>query len=99
EGFAKGNADELFRIRDQIADFAPDVLLVLSADHVYRFDYADALETHRRAEAEGTTRTTGVPVSEASGHAVLAFDESGRVTGFEYKPGDPDSGTIATEIF
>ena len=99
EGFAKGNADELFRIRNQIADFDPEVVLVLSADHVYRFDYADALGTHRRAEAECTIVTTEVPVSEASDHAVVAYDESGRVTGFEYKPDDPDSGTIATEIF
>ena len=43
--------------------------------------------------------TTEVPVSEASDHAVVAYDESGRVTGFEYKPDDPDSRTIATEIF
>src|SRR5688500_7445575 len=71
EGFAKGNADELFRIRNQITEFAPDVVLVLSADHVYRFDYADALETHRRAEAECTIVTTEVPVSEASDHAVV----------------------------
>lgn len=99
EGFAKGNADELFRIRDQIADFAPDVVLVLSADHVYRFDYAEALETHRRAEAECTIVTTEVPVSQASDHAVVEHDDTGRVTGFAYKPEDPDSGTIATEIF
>jgi len=99
EGFAKGNADELFRIRDQIADFAPDVVLVLSADHVYRFDYADALETHRLAEAECTIVTTEVPVAQASDHAVVEHDRTGRVTGFAYKPDDPDSGTIATEIF
>jgi glucose-1-phosphate adenylyltransferase len=99
DGFAKGNADELFRIRDQIADFAPDVVLVLSADHVYRFDYADALETHRRAEAECTIVTTEVPVEEAPDHAVVDYDDTGRVTGFAYKPDDPDSGTIATEIF
>jgi glucose-1-phosphate adenylyltransferase len=99
EGFAKGNADELFRIRNQITEFAPDVVLVLSADHVYRFDYADAVETHRRAEAECTIVTTEVPLSEASDHAVVAYDESGKVTGFAYKPHDPESGTIATEMF
>ena len=49
EGFARGNADELFRFRDQLADFDPDVVLVMSADHVYRLDYNDVLDTHRRA--------------------------------------------------
>ncbi len=99
DGFARGNADELFRIRDQIAGFAPDVVLVLSADHVYRFDFAEALETHRAARAECTIVTTEVPVSEAGDHAVVAYDDSGTVTGFAYKPDDPETGTIATEIF
>ena len=46
EGFAQGNADELYRLRDQIRAARPDVLLVMSADHVYRFDYQDAIATH-----------------------------------------------------
>jgi glucose-1-phosphate adenylyltransferase len=99
EGFARGNADELYRIRDQVSAFGPEVVLVLSADHVYRFDHAEALETHRRAGAECTVVTTEVPVAEAGDHAVVAHDASGRVTRFDYKPDDPDSGTIATEIF
>ena len=41
EGFAQGNADGLFRIRAQIATEAPDVVVVLSADHVYRLDYTE----------------------------------------------------------
>ena len=61
EGFARGNADELFRFRDQLADFDPDVVLVMSADHVYRLDYRDVLDTHRDAGAEATLVTTGLP--------------------------------------
>ena len=49
EGFARGNADELFRFRDQLADFDPDVVLVMSADHVYLLDFDDVLDTHRGA--------------------------------------------------
>ncbi|MCW2793093.1 MAG: glucose-phosphate adenylyltransferase [Nocardioides sp.] len=99
DGFAKGNADELFRIRDQITGFEPDVVIVLSADHVYRLDYLDVVDTHRDAGAECTVVTTEVPVEEAGDHAVVSSDGSGRVTDFDYKPDDPDSGTIATEVF
>ena len=60
EGFARGNADELFRFRDQVAGFDPDVVLVMSADHVYRLDYNDVLDTHRRAEAECTVVVVAV---------------------------------------
>ena len=50
DGFASGNADELFRIRDQIASSGADITIVLSSDHVYRFDFNDAIETHRTQE-------------------------------------------------
>jgi glucose-1-phosphate adenylyltransferase len=99
EGFATGNADELYRIRDQIRSAAPELVVVLSADHVYRFDYTDALRTHRDAGAECTIVTTEVDISEAGEHATVESDARGTVTGFAYKPEQPATGTIATEIF
>jgi glucose-1-phosphate adenylyltransferase len=98
DGFAQGNADELYRIRDQVRHFDPEVLVVLSADHVYRFDDTDAIATHDAAGAECTVVTTEVPLHEAGDHAVVEVDDDGRVTGFAYKPDDPASTTIATEI-
>src|SRR5690349_14969260 len=65
EGFAQGNADELYRLRDQIRAARPDVLLVMSADHVYRFDYQDAIATHLEAGAACTVVTTERPLDEA----------------------------------
>ena len=35
-----------------------DVVLVMSADHVYRFDYRDVVETHREEDAECTVVAT-----------------------------------------
>lgn len=99
EGFATGNADELYRIRDQIRAAEPELVIVLSADHVYRFDYNDAVQTHRTTGAECTLVTTEVELSEAGQHATVEADGDGRVTGFAYKPDDPATGVIATEIF
>ncbi|MFC6042546.1 glucose-1-phosphate adenylyltransferase family protein [Nocardioides hankookensis] len=99
EGFAQGNADELYRFRDQVAADGPTELVVLSADHVYRFDVMAAVETHRRTAAECTIVTTEIPVEEAGDHATVAADDDGRVTDFAYKPDDPATGTVATEIF
>ncbi|KQW48132.1 hypothetical protein ASC77_16330 [Nocardioides sp. Root1257] len=98
EGFAHGNADELYRFRDQVVAEAPTELVVLSADHVYRFDVMEAVETHRRTGAECTVVTTQIPVGEATDHATVVADDDGRVTGFAYKPEDPATGTVATEI-
>ena len=82
EGFARGNADELFRFRDQLADFDPDVVLVMSADHVYRLDYQDVLDTHREREAECTVVVVESPEGDDPGdHGVVEVDGDGRVTG------------------
>ncbi|QCW51977.1 glucose-1-phosphate adenylyltransferase [Nocardioides dongxiaopingii] len=98
DGFATGNADELYRIRDRVQAARPDVLLVLSADHVYRADLDDVVRAHLDAGAECTVVTTEVPVEQASDHAVVRV-EDGRVVDFAYKPEDPASGVVATEIF
>jgi glucose-1-phosphate adenylyltransferase len=99
DGFAQGNGDELFRIRDQIRSSGCDALVVLSADHVYRFDYMDAVDTHRRTGAECTVVTTEVSLDDAGQHAVVEHDEDGVVTGFDYKPENPSTSTVATEVF
>ncbi len=99
EGFAKGNADELYRLRDQIRAEDPELVVVVSADHVYKFDFNDALATHRRQAADCTIVTSEVPLEEASDHAVVQIDDEGIVTGFAYKPEDPATTTVATEIF
>lgn len=99
EGFAQGNADELYRFRDHVRADDPEALVVMSADHVYRFDVTDAIATHHRAGAECTIVTTTIQVERASDHAVVDADDDGRVTGFAYKPEQPRHGTIATEVF
>jgi glucose-1-phosphate adenylyltransferase len=99
EGFAQGNADELYRLRDQIRAAEPAYVVVVSADHVYKFDFTDALRTHREREADCTVVTSEVSRDEATDHGVVEVDEDGVVTGFAYKPDEPASTTVATEIF
>ncbi|MCR5976528.1 NTP transferase domain-containing protein [Gordonia jinghuaiqii] len=99
DGFATGNADLLYRIRDRIARHAPAEVIVMSADHVYEFDYRDALDTHRSRGAECTIVTTTCPLEEATQHATVAARRDGTVREFRYKPERATTRTIATEIF
>jgi glucose-1-phosphate adenylyltransferase len=99
DGFARGNADELYRIRDQVLADDPEVLVVCSADHVYRFDVMSAVDTHRRTGAVCTIVTATVPLAEAGDHATVESDGDGRVTAFAYKPSEPTTETVAAEIF
>ena len=99
EGFARGNADLLYRVRAKIASFAPDVLLVMSADHVYRLDYNALVDDHLASGAGCTMVTTEVELSDASDHAVVKAFKNGRVHGFAYKPDEPVTNVVAAEIF
>ena len=97
EGFAEGNADALYRQADFIREFDPDMVLVLSADHLYRLDYRDVVQTHQEAGAALTVVTTKANAN-AGDHGVVEASD-GVVTGFEYKPEQPKSDLVAAEIF
>lgn len=100
DGFAGGNADAIYRHTEFIETFAPDVLLVLSADHVYKMDFRDAIQTHLEKKATVTMVTTSLPEGEnASRFGVVKTNKDGRVTQFDYKPEKPESDLITTEVF
>ncbi len=99
DGFVSGNAEELLQNRDAIRAFAPDALVVMSADHVYRLDYADVVGEHLERGAECTVVTTEVSLADASNHATVTAEPDGRVSAFTYKPEEPTTGVVATEVF
>lgn len=99
-GFAHGNADAIAKNKELIKEFDPDVLIVLSADHIYKIDFRDVLETHLDKKAAVTMVTTKLPKGEdASRFAVVETNKDGRITNFEYKPDESKSDLITTEIF
>ena len=97
EGFAEGNADALYRQADYIREYDPDLVLVLSADHLYRLDYRDVVATHEEANAALTVVTTKIRNNPSDHGVVEAAD--GEVAGFEYKPENPKTDRVAAEIF
>ena len=98
-GWAQGNADAIFRNRRFVREFAPDLLLVLSADHVYTLDYRDVVDAHLSRDATVTMVTTEVPLEQAGRFGTVRVGDDGRVTGFAYKPDLPSTGTVTTEVF
>jgi glucose-1-phosphate adenylyltransferase len=99
DGFHEGNADAIWRNHTLIAEHDPEVVLVLSADHVYRLDYGQVLACHRERDAGVTVVTSEVPEAEAARQAVVEVTGDGRLTGFHYKPEDPPTTRVATEVF
>ena len=98
EGFTEGNADALWRHRELIGQFGPDVVLVLSADGVYTLDYRDVIAAHLERDADVTMVTTTVD-EDAGRFGVVSVDGEHRVTDFAYKPDDPQSDVVTIEVF
>lgn len=95
----QGNADAIYQNRELIRKFNPDVLLVMSADHVYKLDFDNLIDQHVASGAGVTLVSTEVPIDQASNHGTIEVDERGKVTRFDYKPDQPRSTIVATEIF
>lgn len=98
-GFAVGNADAIYRHRRLIREFAPDLLIVLSADHIYKLDFNDVVEHHLKTEAGVTIVTTKVPRAEASRFGNVIVGDDGIIAEFAYKPDAPLSDIVTTEVF
>jgi glucose-1-phosphate adenylyltransferase len=99
DGFHQGNADAIWRNARYIREFAPELLVVMSADHIYQLDVRPVLEAHRDTGAAVTMVTTQVPVETAGRYGTLKTDSNGRVTFWDYKPDEPQTGTVTTEVF
>ena len=84
-----GTADAVFQNLYSIARETPSHVIILSADHVYKMDYAKMLRFHVDKDAAVTLATIEVPVADGTRFGIVAIDESERVTGFEEKPANP----------
>lgn len=95
-----GNADALYQNRHLIRAYGPDVVVVLSADHVYTLDYAEVIRRHLEVGAGVTMVTVPLPQGEdARRFGNVTLTRTGRVKTFEYKPGQPRGEQITTEVF
>jgi glucose-1-phosphate adenylyltransferase len=98
-GWASGTADSLWRQAGLIRSFAPDALVVVSADAVYKLDYREVAEAHLGSGAEVTMVTTEVEADDASRYGIVQVGDAGRITDYAYKPDDPATTTATTEVF
>lgn len=97
-GFVQGTADAIWRYAPLIRDFAPDCVVVVSADAVYALDYAALAEEHREGGAGVTMVTAEVDSDDAARYGVVQVD-GGRVAAYVYKPEDPQGNRVANEVF
>ena len=98
--FAQGNAHALAQHAHLIREFGADLVLVLSADHVYRLDYSDVIRQHVERGASVTMVTTELEdEQQATRFGNVRAAKNGKVSEFAYKPDEPLGRTVTAEVF
>jgi len=85
----QGTADAIYQNIYMIEKDAPDHLLILAGDHIYKMDYAEMLRFHQQENADATVAAIEVPIEQATSFGVIEVEDGCRIVGFEEKPGRP----------
>lgn len=95
----RGTADAISQNIDFIDKYAPEYVLILSGDHIYKMNYAKMFAYHKEMNADATIAVIEVPMKEASRFGIMNTDEEGHIVEFEEKPEHPKSNLASMGIY
>jgi glucose-1-phosphate adenylyltransferase len=85
----EGTADAVYQNINLIQDFAPGLVAVFGADHIYRMDVRQMIQFHLDQEADVTVASLPVPIQTAKGFGIVEVNTNHQIIGFEEKPASP----------
>jgi len=94
-----GTANAIYQNLRFMEYYNPEYVLVLGGDHIYKMDYEEMLDFHKRNNADVTLATIPVPWEEASRFGVVITDDDMRIREFEEKPANPRSNLASMGIY
>jgi len=81
-----GTADAVYQNMQSIVDEHLPYVLILSADHVYKMNYAHMLDWHVERGADVTVATTRINPSDSSRFGIVSMDAEYCIQDFHEKP-------------
>jgi glucose-1-phosphate adenylyltransferase len=81
-----GTADAVYQNMQSIVDEHLPYVLILSADHVYKMNYAHMLNWHIERGADVTVATTRINPSDSSRFGIVSMDADYSIRDFHEKP-------------
>jgi len=94
-----GTADAVQQNFRFIKNSNPDLVLILSGDHIYEMNYDALIAFHLDHDADLTMATIRVPMAEASRFGIVGVDNRFRVTSFTEKPAQPPSNLANMGVY
>lgn len=94
-----GTADAVQQNFRFIKNTNPDLVLILSGDHIYEMNYDAMIAFHMDHAADVTMGTIRVPLAEASRFGIVGVDDAFRVNSFIEKPEKPPSNLVNMGVY
>lgn len=95
----EGTANAIYENIDYLDDLAPEYVLVLSGDHIYKMNYNELLNYHKEKNSACTIAVMEVPWEEASRFGILNTDKDNKIVEFDEKPENPKNNLASMGIY
>lgn len=86
-----GTADAIYQNIYVLQIDRPDLVLILSGDHIYKMNYMEMIAYHQAHQADLTVAVIEIDKNQSRQLGVLQVNEEFRVIGFEEKPEIPQT--------
>jgi glucose-1-phosphate adenylyltransferase len=98
-GWYQGNADAVRQNLHLVEERAPEAVLILAGDHVYKMDYRPLLDFHKKRNADLTVAVKKVRPEDTSQFGTCMLAEDKRVVHFEEKSKTAKSDLASMGIY
>jgi glucose-1-phosphate adenylyltransferase len=95
----KGTSDAVYQNIEFIEDFSPELVLVVSGDHIYNMDYRALIDFHVQNKAHATVCLIKVPKKDSHHFGIASINEHGKITAWEEKPVTPKSNLASMGVY
>ncbi len=100
----RGSADSVYQNIDFIKYHDPEVVVIISGDHIYNMNYQEMIEYHHDKDADLTIACLEVPMENAHRFGVAEIDDEdgltgGRVVRYREKPVRPKFNWASMTVF
>jgi glucose-1-phosphate adenylyltransferase len=94
-----GTADAVYQNIHYVDELKTKYVIILSGDHVYKMNYSEMLNFHKKNNADATISVIRVPMEETSRYGIMNATEAGKIFEFEEKPSNAKSNLASMGVY
>ncbi len=95
----KGTSDAVYQNLEFVEDFSPELVLVVSGDHIYNMDYRRLVDFHLQQQAHATVCLIKVPKKHSHHFGIASISSTGKITAWVEKPSEPKSDLASMGVY